>query len=169
MNVLSYNSLLPLVFTISSFVLFLRCKLQIPKRLATIWGEVIRSIFVVYLIQEHNTVRDWLWRFVGIQRWAMSPYLILIIFAVFAVLLLVAIVLSVCFYWVDKLLLSKLTKKIEQLVLKMLKIPSVSTCEKKEVLQSCDGNTEGRKGESDPHCLEKKQAKNYKNNLDRKY
>ena len=123
LELLSYNSILPLIFTISSFVLFSRIKFKIPQKGVKIWNYIVSSAYVVYLIQEHNVVRDSLWSFVNIKSWATSPYLIFITIAVFMVLLAIAMILHLCFCGANKLYLNKLGKAKENLFVKILDKP----------------------------------------------
>lgn len=85
-NLVGYNSLLPLLLSVSSFVLFLNWKLPGGKWLGRIGAFLAPTAFGVYLIQEHNAIRSALWSYVDILRWRESPWLVPIIVAVFLIL-----------------------------------------------------------------------------------
>ena len=120
-DLLSYNSLFPLIFTVSSFVLFSKINFKLPQAGAKVWSFTMPAVYVVYLLQEHNAVREKFWEVINIERWATSPCLILIMLAIFLVLLAVSVILYICFYFANKLFISKVSQKIELLIINALK------------------------------------------------
>ena len=103
-----------------SFILFLNIDIKLPKKIAMPWNFIIRAVFGIYLIQEHNTVRDALWGWINIERWATSPYLVLMVIAIFISLWLVAIILYLCYYYANKLFIDKIANKIQLILVKKL-------------------------------------------------
>lgn len=90
-DLLSYNSVLSLLFTVSSFVLFTQIRLTPPKWLAKALTFTVPAVFVIYLFQEHNAIRDALWALVGIKGWAESYWLVPMMLACFGALFAIAV------------------------------------------------------------------------------
>lgn len=111
-NVLSYNSILSLLFTVSSFVIFLNLNINIGKTLSNGLSYCMPSIFVIYLIQEHNAVRNFLWDIVNITKWAESIWLLPIMLLVFVALLIMALLLNLLYQFAYELFINKIVKAI---------------------------------------------------------
>lgn len=107
-NVLMYNSILSLLFTVSSFIMFTNFKIRFGKRMSSVLSYCMPAVFVVYLIQEHIAVRDTLWKFVNINKWAGSVWLIPIMISVFLALLIIAVILNAVYQLAHKLFIGKL-------------------------------------------------------------
>lgn len=114
-NLLMYNSILSLLFTVSSFIMFTNFKISFGKQISSVLSYCMPAVFVVYLIQEHISVRETLWNFVDINKWAGSPWLIPIMIFVFLGLLVIAVILNAVYQFAHKLVIGKL----ENAVLKM--------------------------------------------------
>lgn len=119
-DLLSYNSVLSLMFAVSSFVMFTQIKITPAKWLSKTMAFTVPSVFVIYLFQEHNGIRDAWWSFVNITQWAGSYWLVPVMIGWFAVLFAVAMVLYLLYRLCDKLFLSKLERLLEKLLDKLL-------------------------------------------------
>ena len=111
-DVLSYNSLLGLLLTVSSFIIFVNMKISVNKTVAKIFKVVTPSLFGVYLIQEHTVVREALWDFVSIKDWAQSYWLVLIIILIFICLLVCSVLLQAIYKALHKLFINKIEERI---------------------------------------------------------
>lgn len=107
-NLLSYNSILSLLFTVSSFIMFTHIRITPAKWLSKASAFVMPAVFVIYLVQEHDAVRYNLWNFVDITRWANSYLLLPVIFAVFIALFVIAIGLYLIYRLFHRLVIYKL-------------------------------------------------------------
>lgn len=116
LDLLSYNSILSLLFTISSFIVFLNLKIPYKKSINSIFLRCIPAVFVIYLIQEHIAVRAKLWSYINITRWSGSLLLAPMIIFVFLGLFLSAFVLHLIYSFCYKLFI----KRIEDFVYYML-------------------------------------------------
>ena len=119
-DLLAYNSVLSLLFTVSSFVMFTQMKLTPAKRFSKAMAFTVPAVFVIYLFQEHNGIRDALWEFVNITAWADSYLLVPVMIGCFVGLFAVAAALHLLYRLCDKLFLSKaegfLAKLLQRLV-----------------------------------------------------
>jgi hypothetical protein len=111
-DLLSNNSLPALLLSVSSFVTFSQRKPRPATRISAAFGALVPSFFAIYLIQEHAMVRSTLWSFVDIRQWATSPWLILVVVAVFAGLMAAAALLYAVYYLLNKWFLDKLATAI---------------------------------------------------------
>ena len=114
-NLLSYNSILSLLFTVSSFITFSNLHINLGKPLSNALSYCMPSVFVIYLIQEHNAIRDLLWDFVNITKWSESIWMFPIMLLVFIVLFIVALLLNLLYQFAHKLFINR----IENFVLKI--------------------------------------------------
>lgn len=115
-DLLSYNSVLSLLFTVSSFVLFTQIRLTPPKWLAKALTFTVPAVFVIYLFQEHNAIWDALWALVGIKGWAESYWLVPMMLACFGALFAIAVGIHLLYRLCDKLLLAKLEAFAEKVL-----------------------------------------------------
>ena len=111
-DLMSYNSVLPLLLSVSSFVLFLHWKLPAGKWMSRAGAFLAPTVFGVYLIQEHNAVREALWRFVNLNRWARTPWLVPMIVVVFLGLWLGSMVVYLLYRLAHKLFLGRLEEAL---------------------------------------------------------
>lgn len=118
-NFTSDNSLIPLIFTISSFNIFATSKCLQRNSENKTFNFIVASAFGVYLIQEHCLVREILWSTVNISKWGQSPFLILIIFAVFIALLVVGVLIYGVYKLAKKLFINRTEKGILKLIEKL--------------------------------------------------
>lgn len=102
------NSIFALLLSVSSFVLFENWKLPASKPLSAVFSFLAPTVFGIYLIQEHHTIRKALWDFVNIPQWADSPWLFAMMIAVFLGLWAVSIGLYLFYRLMHKLFLRKL-------------------------------------------------------------
>lgn len=116
MELSSGNGLLPLGLTVSLFVMFVNRKAATPKWLVKFFKLSIPAVFAIYLIQEHNAVRELLWDYVDIARWANSFWLIPIMIAVFLGLWAVAILLTLLYQLCRKLFIGKIEDGVTSLL-----------------------------------------------------
>lgn len=114
-DLLSYNSILSLLFTVSSFITFSNLHINLGKTLSNGLSYCMPSVFVIYLIQEHDTVRIVLWNFVNITKWSESMWLFPIMLFVFIALFIVALLLNSLYQLAHKLFINR----IENFVLKI--------------------------------------------------
>lgn len=119
-DLLSYNSVLSLLFAVSSFALFTQIKITPAKWLSKTMAFTVPAVFVIYLFQEHNGIRDALWSFVNIAQWAGSYWLVPVMIGWFAVLFAVAMVLYLLYWLCDKLFLSKIEGLLAKLLQKVI-------------------------------------------------
>lgn len=109
-NLISYNSVLALLLTVSSFVIFCNLKLKFDRYFTRVLSFCVPSFFVIYLIQEHVAVRVPLWQFVKTSRFSDSIWLIPYIVAVFFALFLVAIALYMLYLVARRIFIARLEK-----------------------------------------------------------
>ena len=110
-DVLSYNSLLSLLLTVSSFIIFTNIKIE-NKALTKLFQIVTPALFGVYLIQEHRAIRDILWDLVSIKDWAQSYWLVLIIILIFICFLVCSVLLQAIYKALHKLFINKIEERI---------------------------------------------------------
>lgn len=115
----SYNSVLSLVFSVSSFVMFLNFKLPAGKWSSRVVGFLAPTVFGIYLIQEHNAVRELLWKTVNIERWEQSPWFLLVCVLVFLCLWVGAVLLHQLYRIAHKLFLGEMEDKLLALVVRV--------------------------------------------------
>lgn len=115
-DLLSYNSILSLLFTASSFILFAQLRVTPPKWLAKGLSFTVPAVFVIYLFQEHNGIRDALWAFVNITAWADSYLLLPVMIGCFAALFVIALGLHLLYRLCDRLFLTKVALLFERLL-----------------------------------------------------
>lgn len=111
-DLLSYSSLPSLLMAISSFVTFSQIKTRPQGRTVAAFGAVTPSFFAIYLIQEHIMVKDALWKFVNVARWATSPLLIPVTLLVFVCLAVAAVILYAVYRLLNKLFLDRVASWI---------------------------------------------------------
>jgi surface polysaccharide O-acyltransferase-like enzyme len=116
----SYNALLSLVLSVSSFITFLYLKIPSKKWLTQTVSFLAPTTFGIYLIQEHNAVRDALWEFVNINQYAHSPWLFPMMLLVFLGLWVGAIGLYLLYRLADRLFLGKLEKLLVMAVQRVI-------------------------------------------------
>jgi surface polysaccharide O-acyltransferase-like enzyme len=116
----SYNALLSLVLSVSSFITFLYLKIPSKKWLVQTVSFLAPTTFGIYLIQEHNAVRDALWEFVNINQYAHSPWLFPMMLLVFLGLWVGAIGLYLLYRLADRLFLGKLEARLIALTQRLL-------------------------------------------------
>ena len=109
-NLLSYNSVLSLLFTVSSFITFSNIHINLGRTLNNCLSYCMSSVFVIYLLQEHNAVRKLLWDFVNITKWSESIWLLPIILFVFIVLFILALILNLLYQLAHKLFINRIEK-----------------------------------------------------------
>ena len=114
-NLLSYNSILSLLFTVSSFITFSNLQINLSKTLSKGLSYCMPSVFVIYLIQEHNAVRSPLWDFINITKWSESIWLFPLMLFVFIALFIVALLFNLLYQFAHKLFINR----IENFVLKI--------------------------------------------------
>jgi len=116
-HILDNNSILSLMLAVSSFIMFMNFK-STSNNIAT---HMILcsapSMFPIYLIQEHNAIRQFLWDFIDITKWANSYWLLAVILLVFILIWIVSI--GLCFIY--RLAHSLLLCKFELFILKFTK------------------------------------------------
>lgn len=115
-DLLSYNSLLPLLFSVSSFITFLHMKISLPKWLNRVIHFLVPTAFGIYLVQEHNALRQNLWNFFQLQRYADGPWLLPMIVLVFFAIWGAAIAVHLLYRLARKLFLIKLEQALMQLL-----------------------------------------------------
>ena len=108
----SGNGVLVLGLAVSSFIMFVHSKMAAPAWLGKCFKVAIPAVFVIYLIQEHNAVREALWNYVNIAKWANSFWLIPVMIAVFLGLWLIAIILTLLYRLCRKIFMDKIEEKI---------------------------------------------------------
>lgn len=106
------NSLLSLLITVSSFIMAVNIKLNFGRVMNQVVTYCAPALFVVYLIQEHEAVREPLWNLVNISRWADSPYLIPIMILVFLLLFAGALFLDLLYRIAHKLIIGRVENLI---------------------------------------------------------
>lgn len=114
-DLLSYNSLLPLLFSVSSFITFLHLKISLPKWLIKVVNFLVPTTFGIYLVQEHNALRQPLWNFFRLQHYADGPWLLPMIVLAFFAIWGAAIAVYLLFRLAHKLFLCKLEQTLVQL------------------------------------------------------
>lgn len=102
------NSILALLLTVYSFILFANFKIPSTKALSAIFNFLAPTVFYIYLIQEHNVIRQPLWNGVNIERWANSYWLFAIMIAIFICLWIASILLYLFYRLMHKIFLGKL-------------------------------------------------------------
>lgn len=111
----SYSSVLSLLFTVSSFITFLNFNINLGKVLSNCLSYCMSSLFVIYLIQEHEAVRTPLWNFVNINSWSESLWLIPIILFVFLALFIAALIFNLLYKLAHKLFIGRMEKFVMKL------------------------------------------------------
>ncbi len=84
-DVFQWNGFFSLVATVSLFIIFSRLNISIKaenKKLLWLNNKIVPAIFGVYLIQEHNGIREWLWNTVSIYKYNafVIPLMIILVF-----------------------------------------------------------------------------------------
>lgn len=119
-DLLSYNSILSLLFTVSSFILFTQLRITPAKWFSKGLVFTVPAVFVIYLFQEHNGIRDALWAFVNIGAWAESYLLVPVMIGCFMGVFAIAVVLHLLYRLCDKLVLSKVEGLLEKLLQRLM-------------------------------------------------
>ena len=107
-NLHSYNSLLPMLMAVSSFITFLKLKSPSGKTATSITAFLAPTVFGIYLIQEHNAIRSALWELVDIQRFSNSLLLLPIMLLVFLILWSISMILTLLYRGAHRLFLRHL-------------------------------------------------------------
>lgn len=115
-NLLSYNSILSILFTTSSFIIFTQIKIPSTKLLSKLITAVIPATFAIYLIQEHDAVRNYLWSLINITKWADSYWLIPIMILIFIVLFGIAFLLHILYQIANTFLITRIELKMYNLI-----------------------------------------------------
>lgn len=115
-DLLSYNSILSLLFTVSSFVMFTQIQITPAKWISKVLTFTVPTVFVIYLFQEHNAIRDALWELVNITAWADSYLLVPVMLGCFGALFAIAIVIHLLYRLCDKCFLGKLEAFLEKIL-----------------------------------------------------
>ncbi len=118
-DLLSYNSLIPIIFTVSSFNVFTTIKKFDKSCGNKVFSNIISATFGVYLIQEHCLIREILWDSINISKWGQSPFLILIIFLIFIALMFFAILIYGLYRLFEKIFIFRIEEKILKLIEKI--------------------------------------------------
>ncbi len=84
------NSLISLIMAFASFIIFKHINIPATFALKKIFGFLTPTAFVIYLIQENNFVRPFLWEALHLEQYANSLYLFPVMLAVFFALLVLA-------------------------------------------------------------------------------
>jgi surface polysaccharide O-acyltransferase-like enzyme len=119
-NIQSYNALLPLLMSVSSFVMFLNFKPSVPKWLRGVVTFLVPATFGVYLIQEHNAVRTTLWEWLNFTELAGSPWLIPKMLLTFFCLWVVSVLLYLLYRLGHRLIICKLEKWLTERINSLL-------------------------------------------------
>lgn len=115
-DLLSYNSVLSLLFTASSFILFTQLRITPPKWLSKALTFTVPAVFVIYLFQEHNGIREHLWKLVNITAWADSFLLVPVMLGCFGALFAIAVGLHLLYRLCDKLFLTRVELFLEKVL-----------------------------------------------------
>lgn len=113
-NVQSYNALLPLLMSVSSFIMFLNFRPTVPKWLRNSVTFLVPATFGVYLIQEHNAVRTTLWERLNFAELASSPWLLPMILLTFLCLWVASVLLYLLYYFGHRLLIGKMERLVTE-------------------------------------------------------
>ena len=111
-NLLSYNSLLPVLLAVSSFITFLNLKATPPRWLHSVVRFLVPATFGVYLIQEHNVLRTAIWTRINIRQYAHSPWLLPMMLLIFLCLFAASLGIQLLYRLAHKLFLGKLEKAL---------------------------------------------------------
>ncbi len=72
---LDANAVLPFALSLLLFILFRNIHIK-SKFIGNVISKLSACSFLVYIIQEHNVLRDWYWNLFSINSYADSPYMI---------------------------------------------------------------------------------------------
>ncbi len=108
MNLTQNNSIFALLLSVSSFIIFEKIKIHPKKEVAPLAWFLASTVFDIYLIQEHNGIRQSIWEFANIQQWAGSNWLLVIMFVVFICLWITSILLQLLYRLMCKLCINKI-------------------------------------------------------------
>ncbi len=111
LEVLDDNSAVSLVAMLSFFLMFLTQEGEPPKWMAKCFSGLIPGVFGVYLIQEHQLIREALWKYVGDYCGSVGSMLLAVV-VLFAVLLAASTLLYQLYRLAYAGLFSKLETKI---------------------------------------------------------
>ena len=108
-KILDNDSLLAFIATYSSFVVFQNIKLKTNKTISNIMIYISPAAFIVYIFQEHDAVRSYLWKYVNVLQYLNSPTykLALVTVAVFLALMIISIAIYLVYKGAKKLYLEK--------------------------------------------------------------
>lgn len=120
-GLLEHDSVIGWSATASSFIMFHQIKQNSGKIVRQLMKYIVPSTFIVYLIQEHNMVRDILWRYVGISQYAQASLLKLlgVTMLVFAGIWTTAAMLYILYLLAKKIYINKLVMIFESAVRKI--------------------------------------------------
>lgn len=113
-DLLSYNSILSLLFTVSSFVMFTQFRVTPPKWIGKVLTFTVPAVFVIYLFQEHSGIREALWELVDITAWADSYLLIPVMIGCFVGLFVISVLIHLLYRLCDKWFLGRIEAFIEK-------------------------------------------------------
>lgn len=108
MHLTQNNSILALLFTVCSFVIFKNMNLPSSKALSAIFAFLAPTVFGIYLIQEHDAIRQFLWDTVHIEQWATSYGLFAIMIGIFLCIWAFSILLYLFYQLMHKLFVNKI-------------------------------------------------------------
>jgi hypothetical protein len=91
-------------------------KISLPKWLNRVIHFLVPTAFGIYLVQEHNALRQNLWNFFQLQRYADGPWLFPMIVLVFFAIWGAAIAVYLLYRLARKLFLIKLEQALMQLL-----------------------------------------------------
>ncbi len=118
-NILEYNSILPLLLTVSSFIMFTNINITYKKRISKPLLFCIPATFVIYLFQEHCAVRPYIWNFVNITKWAESYMLVPVIILIFIAIWCISIILNLMYQFFSKIIIVRMENLILNLIEKL--------------------------------------------------
>lgn len=106
------NSILAYLSLVSLFLCFRDMKLKGEGPAGRFFSSIVPAFVVIYLVQEHELVRQWLWETVDILRFADSPMLLPAALGVFACLFAAALLLYAVYRLAWRLWLSRLEDRL---------------------------------------------------------
>ena len=117
-ELLDDNSLLGLLATYSSFITFRRINIGFGHKLSSVMKYLVPATFVVYIFQEHNSIRNSLWSFVNVSKYAQAPFykLIILILLLFIGLWILSVVIYLTYLLARKLYVDRICHLIEKII-----------------------------------------------------
>jgi len=107
MNLTQSNSIFAILFTVCSFVIFEHIDFRSTKASSALFEFLAPTVFGIYLIQEHDAIRQFLWDTVHVEQWATSYWLFAIMIGIFICLWAFSILLFLFYQLMHKLFINK--------------------------------------------------------------